>query len=157
MADGTITLWDGKRILESALNGGNSDQPVKLGRGCVSAANIHNGVPVTSIEFNPHKKNLIASGGSEVLIQDITHNIKQPNVFKPGMPNYHQGSRITSISWNKSVSHILASASENGKVVVWDLKSNKSIFTFTEPTQTSGGADEDYDYFGGSGQDSQAS
>jgi len=135
MADGTITLWDGKRILEAVLNGGSSDQPpIKLGRGCVSAANIHNGVAVTSIEFNPHKKNLIASGGSEVLIQDITHNIKQPNVFKPGMPNYHQGSRITSISWNKSVSHILASASENGKVVVWDLKSNKSIFTFTEPT-----------------------
>jgi hypothetical protein len=52
------------------------------------------------------------------------------------------------------VSHILASASENGKLVVWDLKSNKSIFTFTEPTQTSGGADYDFDYFGGSGQDS---
>lgn len=44
------------------------DQPLKMGRGCVSAVNIHNGVAVTTIEFNPHKKNLIASGGSEVLI-----------------------------------------------------------------------------------------
>ena len=41
---------------------------MKLGKGCVSAANIHAGVPVTSIEFNPNKKNLLASGGSEVLI-----------------------------------------------------------------------------------------
>ena len=54
-------------------------------------------------------------------------------MFKPGVPNHHQGSRITSISWNRVVSHILASASENGKIVVWDLKVNKSIFTFSEP------------------------
>ncbi len=53
------------------------------------------------------------------------------------------------------VSHILASASENGKIVVWDLKVNKSIFTFTEPSQQvssgAGGADDYFDYFGGSG------
>lgn len=63
MGDGVIMLWDAKKIMESS-----SDQNLKLGRGCVSAANIHNGVPVTSIEFNPNKKNLLASGGSEVLI-----------------------------------------------------------------------------------------
>ena len=40
--------------------------------------------------------------------------------------------------------HILASASENGKIVVWDLKVNKSIFNFTEPT-TNANVD---DYFG---------
>jgi len=28
----------------------------------------------------------------------------------------------------------LASASQNGKIVVWDLKVNKSIFNFTEPS-----------------------
>jgi hypothetical protein len=31
--------------------------------------------------------------------------------------------------------------------VVWDLKVNKSIFNFTEPTSSSSGMD---DYFGGS-------
>ena len=82
MGDGAITLWDAKKILD-----GGSE--LKMGRGCVSAANIHNGVSVNSIEFNPHKKNLLASGGSEVLIQDISHNIKTPNVFKPGVPNHH--------------------------------------------------------------------
>lgn len=156
MGDGAITLWDARKVLDGSS--GNNNE-LKMGRGCVSAANIHNGVPVNSIEFNPHKKNLLASGGAEVLIQDISHNIKQPNVFKPGVPNYHQGSRITSISWNRIVSHILASASENGKIVVWDLKVNKSIFTFTEPQlqqNIAGGADDYYgDYFGGSGMDQQ--
>jgi protein transport protein SEC31 len=126
MGDGAITLWDARKILDQPASAGV--ESLKMGRGCVSAANIHNGVPVTTIEFNPHKKNLLASGGSEVLIQDIQHNIKSPNVFKPGVPNHHQGSRITAISWNRIVPHILASASENGKIVVWDLKINKSIF-----------------------------
>ena len=126
LGDGVITLWDAKKILES--------DELKMGRGCVSATNIHNGVPVTSIEFNPHKKNLLASGGAEVLIQDIAGSLKQPNMYKPGMPNFHQGSRITSISWNRIVPHILASASEDGKIVVWDLKVSKSIFNFTEPS-----------------------
>lgn len=66
-------------------------------------------------------------------------------MFKPGVPNYHEGSRITAISWNRVVPHILASASENGKIVVWDLKVNKSIFNFTEPTTSSNPMD---DYFG---------
>jgi protein transport protein SEC31 len=84
--------------------------------------------PVRALEFNPNKKNLLASGGSEVFIQDISQNIKKPKTFKPGEPNFHEGSNITAISWNKCVPHILASASENGKIVVWDLKQAKSIF-----------------------------
>ena len=141
MEDGAITLWDPTKILD----GQSTMENLKMGKGCVSATQIHSGVSVGSIEFNPHKKNLLASGGAEVLIQDISANIKAPSVFKPGVPNYHEGSRITSISWNRIVPHILASASENGKIVVWDLKVNKSIFNFTEPS-SSGGMD---DYFGG--------
>ena len=144
MDDGAITLWDPKKILD----GQQTMENLKLGKGCVSATKIHKGVPVGSIEFNPHKKNLLASGGSEVLIQDISANMKQPTVFTPGVPNYHEGSRITSISWNRIVQHILASASEDGKIVVWDLKVNKSVFNFTEPSSSSAGMD---DYFGGQG------
>ena len=141
MEDGAITLWDPTKILE----GSSTMDNLKMGKGCVSATQIHSGVSVGSIEFNPHKKNLLASGGAEVLIQDISANMKAPSVFKPGVPNYHEGSKITSISWNRIVPHILASASENGKIVVWDLKVNKSIFNFTEPHSGSGIDD----YFGG--------
>jgi hypothetical protein len=76
MGDGAITLWDARKVIENYGQGGNNTNELKMGRGCVSAANIHNNVPVTTIEFNPHKKNLLASGGAEVLIQDISHNIK---------------------------------------------------------------------------------
>lgn len=130
MGDGVITLWDARTIL---ADGKTSAAELKMGKGCVSASNIHGGVAVTAVEFNPHKKNLLASGGAEVLIQDILQNVKQPMMYKPGMPNHHAGSRITSLSWNRMVPHILASASEDGKIVVWDLKVSKAIFTFTEP------------------------
>ena len=60
MEDGTITLWSAGKILAA--------EQQKMGLGCLSASTIHNGVPVRSLEFNPHKKNLLASGGSEVLI-----------------------------------------------------------------------------------------
>jgi WD40 repeat protein len=65
MIDGAVTIWDAKKILEDK-------DSLKMGRGCVSAQNIHNGLSVNAIEFNPHKKNLLASGGAEVLIQDIS-------------------------------------------------------------------------------------
>ncbi len=37
MEDGAITLWDARKIIEAGAN--QSD--LKMGRGCVSAANIH--------------------------------------------------------------------------------------------------------------------
>jgi WD40 repeat protein len=69
---------------------------------------------------------------------------KKFHIHRDHCTNYHEGSRITSISWNRQVPHILASASENRKIVVWDLKINKSIFNFTEPSSN---ANVD-DYFG---------
>jgi len=44
------------------------------------------------------------------------------------------------VSWNKVVPHILASASHDGKIVVWDLKNSKAIFNFKDPELVS------YDY-----------
>ena len=117
MEDGAITIWNIKKILEGQVGNGNL-----MGKGCISAAPLHIGTPVNTLEFNPNRKSLLASGGAEVLILDIAQNIKKPMKFKPGEPNFHEGSKITSISWNRQVPHILASASENGKIVVWDLK-----------------------------------
>ena len=68
MADGAITLWDPTKIID----GPPSMENLRPGKGCVSATQIHGGVAFGAIEFNPHKKNLLASGGAEVLIQDIS-------------------------------------------------------------------------------------
>ena len=48
--------------------------------------------------------------------------------------------------------HILASASEDGKIVVWDLKSSKSIFQFTEPKTSTAS---EFDYFNTNNNDEQ--
>ena len=89
------------------------------------------GKPITQLEFNPNLDNLIAcTFGNEVKIIDIGPNIEEPVVFNPGDVNYHEDSRVCSVAWNKKVKYILASASENGLVIIWDLKTNHEIFHF---------------------------
>lgn len=83
MQNGTVTIWDVNSIVKV-----KSD---KLGHGCVSSEKIHDGVSVNAIEFNPGKPHLLASGGKEVFIQDLSKSIQTPNVFTPGDPNYHEG------------------------------------------------------------------
>lgn len=63
---------------------------------------------------------------------DLVKDVSNPDVYNPGDTNLHEDSTITSISWNRKVQHILASASQNGLTVVWDLKTNKSIFNFQD-------------------------
>jgi WD40 repeat protein len=62
--------------------------------------NIHAGFSVNAIDFNPLKPALLASGGKEVYIQDISKSVHSPTVFTSGEPNYHEGNIVTSISWN---------------------------------------------------------
>jgi len=67
-----------------------------------------------------------------LLILDVGRDISDPEPFKPGKKNPHEGSYVTSVSWNKEVANILASASENGLVALWDVKANNSIFQFKD-------------------------
>lgn len=155
MQDGVVTLWDPRKIFNLPTNNnaveGESQQLKNLG-GCVYAKQ-YDQQAISTLQFNRHKKNLLATGGSEVLIHDI-NNIKQPNVFKPGNPNYHEGSQVCSVAWNVTVPHILASTSTNGKIVVWDLKKNQAVFNMTDPSVKSAmaGGNEFFDYYGGEGQ-----
>ncbi|KAF5834001.1 SEC31A protein [Dunaliella salina] len=41
---------------------------------------------------------------------------------------------ITCVSWNRKVQHILASSSTNGTTVVWDLKRQKPVISFRDPS-----------------------
>jgi protein transport protein SEC31 len=130
MADGSVALWNVNEIL---TNYKRTHTVLDNNTGCVCLEQGLYETPVYAIDFNYTKKNLIAlGGGSDVLIMNIESNISKPDIFSPGEPNLHEGSVITSISWNKKVPHILASASMNGLAVVWDLKSNKSIFNFQD-------------------------
>ena len=89
---------------------------------------------IDCIEINPFKQNLVALSGKEVYIYNL-NNCREGNaLFKPGKMNPHEGNPITSIAWNKNVQFILASASDNCLTTVWDLKQNKPIYHFSEPS-----------------------
>lgn len=40
---------------------------------------------------------------------------------------------ITSLSWNRQVSHILATSSSSGYTVVWDLKNRREVVALASP------------------------
>jgi len=128
--NGVVGLWDPNYIIQNSQSDsvGDSNQ-----RGLISLQEVHE-APVNTIAFNPFRQHLIASGGVEVAVHNLEKNIAEPDVFSPGS-DVHQGSTITSVSWNRKVPHILGSASQNGISVVWDLKLNKSIFNFSDPSR----------------------
>lgn len=90
-------------------------------------------------EWNSLKNNFLAFGATDVLILDVSKDPTDPELVKPGKRNPHDGSYVTSVSWNREVSHILASASENGLVALWDIKTNNSIFQFKDSGASSSG------------------
>ena len=136
LQDGSLTIWDPNDII-TYWKKHNAQGQIETNVGCICYEQNLFQTPVQAIEFNPFKSNLIATGGgSEVLIMNIERNISSPEIFSPGTPNLHQGSTISSVSWNKKVQHILASASLNGLTVVWDLKTNKPIFNFQDSSIT---------------------
>lgn len=46
---------------------------------------------------------------------------------------------ITNVGWNGQVSHILATTSNSGHTVVWDLRNKKEVMTLTYSGQNLGG------------------
>ena len=127
MANGNLTLWDPNVIIQNSSQGDNQE----LNMGLLSEIQLANN-PIFSLEFNPHKPNLIACGGDEVILVDISKAIDSPVLFTPGEANSHEGYPISCVSWNKKISHILASVSDNGLTTIWDLKVKESIFSFSD-------------------------
>ena len=118
MVDGTVNLWR-----PSALLGGEDS-----GDALLASVQRHRGV-VSALKFNPHadSSNLLATGGSsgQVWMMDISQTV---NVYSPNgddVNGCNLGGEVTQVAWNSQVSHILASSSTNGTVVVWDLRQKK--------------------------------
>ncbi|CAM9169034.1 unnamed protein product [Ectocarpus sp. 6 AP-2014] len=112
MGDGTVNVWDPAKLVAS------HPQPQ------VASVARHSG-PVTGLNFNPHKSSshLLASGGadSEVFIMALDRP-DAPTVFVPGpKPN--------------TVSHIMATAAQNGSCIVWDLKQKKPWCELRDPNR----------------------
>mmetsp|Transcript_20665 Transcript_20665/g.53816 ORF Transcript_20665/g.53816 Transcript_20665/m.53816 type:complete len:945 (-) Transcript_20665:177-3011(-) len=124
LQDGVVSLWDPSKIINS--HGADS--------GLLHSVALHQGA-VNCVEFHPVKPNLMATCGAdgEVNILNV-ENPASPQPFKPSdSTKTHHGSEVLSVAWNRKVPHILASCSNKGTTVVWDLKQKKEVISFQDP------------------------
>ncbi|KAL3622566.1 hypothetical protein CASFOL_033977 [Castilleja foliolosa] len=123
LVDGNIGIWNPKHMICSDTSE----------NAFVTNLSRHKG-PVRGLEFNALSPIFIASGADdgEVCIWDVT-NPSEPTHFPPlkGSGSATQG-EISFVSWNSKVQHILASTSFNGTTVVWDLKKQKPVISFSD-------------------------
>ncbi|KAL2461198.1 Protein transport protein SEC31B [Abeliophyllum distichum] len=131
LVDGNIGLWNPNTLIRShASKKGYETSEIAF----VGHLSRDKG-PVRGLEFNSLSPNLLASGADEgeVCIWDVAKP-SEPSHFPPlkgGSGSAAQG-EISFLSWNSKVQHILASTSFNGTTVVWDLKKQKPVISFTD-------------------------
>ncbi|KAI9352622.1 hypothetical protein BDR26DRAFT_849574 [Obelidium mucronatum] len=123
LENGEMALWDPRIIIENAKNKTANDpfimKPVK-----------HKG-PVRGLDFNPVDSKFLASGAAdgELFIWDLTNPAKP---YSPGARSSRLDD-VTAVAWNRMFYYILASASNNGNTVIWDLRHKKEIAAFSHP------------------------
>jgi protein transport protein SEC31 len=92
---------------------------------------------VNALAFNPHasRSHILASGSSDgdVKIIDL-HNPSNPQMCFPSnaQNDRHRGA-VRSVQWNTKVDYIVASSSDDGSCIIWDLKRNKRWATLHAP------------------------
>ncbi|XP_008803356.2 protein transport protein SEC31 homolog B-like [Phoenix dactylifera] len=123
LGDGSINVWNPLKLMCSE----NPDGAF------VARLEKHTG-PVRGLEFNTHSPNLLASGADEgeLCIWDLA-NPPEPNLFPP-LKSVGSASQteVSFVSWNPKFQHILASSSYNGMTVVWDLRQQKPVTSFSD-------------------------
>ncbi|PKA62399.1 WD-40 repeat-containing protein MSI2 [Apostasia shenzhenica] len=127
LSDGTIGVWNPLKLI-----GSDGDDDAFVAR-----LEKHTG-PVRGLEFNPHEPKLLASGADEgeLCIWDL-ENPPEPRLF-PSLRGVGSGAQteISFVSWNKKFQPILASTSHNGITVVWDLRQQKPVTSFSDSSRS---------------------
>ena len=135
LVDGSVCIWNPARIVGHA--------PDTSGQ-LLCRLQKHAGA-VRGLEFNPFSPNLLASGGAdgELCIWDVG-NPAQPSLYPAmkagggaaagGRAGAAAQPEITCLAWNRKVQHILATCTAAGTVVVWDLKKQRPVITFKDPS-----------------------
>ncbi|XP_072984092.1 protein transport protein SEC31 homolog B-like isoform X1 [Typha latifolia] len=123
LVDGSIGVWNPFKLVSS------EDQDGAL----VARLEKHTG-QVLGLEFSALSPNLLASGADEgeLCIWDLA-NPTEPNLF-PSLKSVGSGAQteVSYVSWNPKFQHILASTSYNGMTVVWDLRQQKPVTSFSD-------------------------
>ncbi|KAJ3331979.1 protein transport protein S31 [Blyttiomyces sp. JEL0837] len=120
MENGELDLWDPRLIIEGAEATADS----------LVMRHKHRG-PVRGLDFNVVDQKFLSSGGTdgEIFIWDLTNPAKP---YSPGSRSQRLED-ITALSWNRQHFSILASASNNGNTVVWDLRKRQEIICLSHP------------------------
>jgi len=90
--------------------------------------------PVCGLEFSELTPNRLASGADEgeLCVWDLK-NPSEPVVFPPlKSVGSSAQAEISYLTWNPKFQHILATASSNGMTVVWDLRNQKPLTSFSD-------------------------
>ncbi|XP_024987452.1 protein transport protein SEC31 homolog B-like [Cynara cardunculus var. scolymus] len=123
LVDGNIGIWNPRLLIS----------PEESESALIQQLSRHKG-PVRGLEFSGLSPNHLASGAEEgeICIWDIAKP-SEPTHFPPlkGSASAKQG-EISFLSWNRKVQPILASTSFNGTTVVWDLRKQKPIISFSD-------------------------
>ncbi|KAH7667118.1 protein transport protein SEC31 protein [Dioscorea alata] len=123
LSDGNIGVWNPSKLIGE--NSQDSAFVVKLEK--------HTG-PVRGLEFSAISPNLLASGADEgeLCIWDMAKP-PEPDLF-PSLKSVGSGAQteVSFVSWNPKFQHILASTSYNGITVVWDLRQQKPVTSFSD-------------------------
>ncbi|KAJ1728453.1 protein transport protein S31, partial [Coemansia sp. Benny D160-2] len=124
LENGDVAFWN-----PAAIISGDKDAAL------LHSSSAHTGA-VGGLEFNPFQTSLMASGSAngEVFIWDVASDYKS---YSPG-PRSQRLDNITDLSWNNQVQHILATASNSGAVVVWDLRTRREAISFANPSVIGG-------------------
>ena len=132
LVDGSVNLYNPARIIGSPVGAEPADG---AGGALLTKMQKHTG-PVRGLEFNAFSPNLLASGAEdgELCIWDLAKPTT-PSLYPPlkGGAGQPDTGEVSFLAWNNKVQHILASSSLNGTTVVWDLKRQRPVISFTDP------------------------
>lgn len=122
LVDGSISVWNPLRLITPS-----SDE---IDGALVTRLEKHRG-PVRGLEFCSLSPNLLVSGADEgeLCIWDLGKP-SEPSHF-PALKSAAQ-SEVSFASWNPKFQPILASTSHNGVTVVWDLRQQKPVTSFSD-------------------------
>ena len=135
LSDGSLILLDAKTLISDFSQNRDSGENAIL-----TSFELYENQNFFCMEYNLFRKGLLATGGNELYVVNFEKDLENPVIFSP-LEDSEEERVFTSLSWNKSkaVQHILASARDDGKIDIFDLKMKKSIFSFSDGKEGFGG------------------
>lgn len=129
LKDGSLAVFDASKVGGEGVRGSTAAEDA-----LVASFELYPNGDLNCMEFNPFKPTLLATGGNDVYIVNFEKGFTEPEIIIPQASQGSAPAAVTDVAWNKSraVQHILASAQENGRINIVDLKLKKNIFSFSD-------------------------